>query len=290
MISAQLGPWLRPVIGAFCRARPFLCGFLVRACVPTSFAAGASAATSDERWDREKYVGSVQVGSIAKTERGQGEWGSGASPCVIEAGALARVAQLDPGGSPPTGRAEGPATLRAGPVTNSVLIGRPAMELRNALGFRWSAMPSAGRPPSGDKQHPVAIGRTAVTGVARALVDLSLRSRCHGRQERDCGERKRRVRWAPSFSRTLAASLGLLVVLSGTSCAESDASTSSSRCEEFIHSGWEDRIAVLQQVQANQRTRPDAVTIPSVATVSMVCDAYPEITLAEAVGRATQGG
>jgi hypothetical protein len=126
--------------------------------------------------------------------------------------------------------------------------------------------------------------------MARALVDLSLRSRCHRRQERDGGERTRRVRWAPPFCRTLAASLGLLVVLSGTSCAESDALTPSSRCEESIHAAWEDRIAVLQQVQANQRTRPDAVTVPSVETVSLVCDAYPEITLAEAVGRATQGG
>jgi hypothetical protein len=139
-------------------------------------------------------------------------------------------------------------------------------------------------------QQLVTIGSAPVTSMASGSVDLSLRSRCNGPQERNGGNRTRRVRWALTFSRTLGASLGIIVVLSGTSCAESDALTPSSRCEEFIHAAWEDRIAVLQQVQANQRTRPDAVTVPSVETVSMVCDAYPEITLAEAVGRATQGG
>jgi hypothetical protein len=65
--------------------------------------------------------------------------------------------------------------------------------------------------------------------------------------------------------------------------------TPSSRCEEFIHAGWEERAAVVEQVRSNQRIRPNGVAVPSAETVSMICDAYPEITLAEAMRRATLG-
>jgi hypothetical protein len=91
--------------------------------------------------------------------------------------------------------------------------------------------------------------------------------------------------WARSFSRKLAATA--LVLLTVTSCARSEGLTSSSRCADFIHAAWEDRAAFLEQVRANQRIRPNGVAVPTVEAVSMICDAYPEMALTEAMRRAT---
>lgn len=93
--------------------------------------------------------------------------------------------------------------------------------------------------------------------------------------------------WARSFSRKLVAAV--LVGLTVTSCAGSEGLTPSSRCADFIHAAWDDRAAFLQQVRANQRIQPNGVAVPTVEALSMICDAYPEMALTEAMPRATPG-
>ena len=60
----------------------------------------------------------------------------------------------------------------------------------------------------------------------------------------------------------------------------------SSSCADFIHAAWGERSAVVDEAESNLRLHPSSVVMPSVEEVALVCDAYPDITIAEAVGQA----
>jgi len=83
----------------------------------------------------------------------------------------------------------------------------------------------------------------------------------------------------------LATVLVVFLVALTTSCTETQHLDGASSCVDFIHSGMAERGEAVEAAAHNARFAPVAAA-PTVADVSMMCDAYPDITVAQAMGRA----
>ena len=79
----------------------------------------------------------------------------------------------------------------------------------------------------------------------------------------------------------------VLVALT-TSCTETQHLGGASSCVDFIHSDMAQRGDAVAAAAANARLVPSDAAVPDVADVSMMCDAYPDITVAEAMGRVVE--
>ena len=84
----------------------------------------------------------------------------------------------------------------------------------------------------------------------------------------------------------LATVLVVFLVALTTSCTETQHLDGASSCVDFIHSGMAERGEAVAAAAANARLVPSDAATPDVADVSMMCDAYPDITVAQAMGRA----
>jgi hypothetical protein len=79
----------------------------------------------------------------------------------------------------------------------------------------------------------------------------------------------------------------LLLVLT-TSCTKARHLDGASSCADFIHAGMAQRSDAVTATARNARFAPATADAPTVAAVSMVCDAYPDISVAEAMGSAVE--
>lgn len=86
----------------------------------------------------------------------------------------------------------------------------------------------------------------------------------------------------------LATVLVVFLVALTTSCTETQHLDGASSCVDFIHSDMAKRSEAVAAAAANARFVPSDAATPDVADVSMMCDAFPDITVAQAMGRVVE--
>lgn len=82
--------------------------------------------------------------------------------------------------------------------------------------------------------------------------------------------------------------LVVFLVALTTSCTEVEHLDGASSCVDFIHSDMAQRSEAVAAAADNARFVPSDVAAPDVADVSLMCDAFPDLTVAQAMGRAVE--
>ena len=80
--------------------------------------------------------------------------------------------------------------------------------------------------------------------------------------------------------RSAMAAAALAIAVAGCGGNENPAVSTSSTCREFMAAGFEARTLLYERTTGSGHW-------PAVEDVMLVCDAYPEATVAEAMARAT---
>lgn len=84
-----------------------------------------------------------------------------------------------------------------------------------------------------------------------------------------------------------AVACALLAAVSVVGCSAETAAAPT--CVDFIHADLAERSDMVDAASAAQRFSPEPVPLPTVEDLSMWCDAFPDLTVDEAIERSGRG-